>query len=631
MDVSDQQRRVTLSMVIGRYVLVRWRSIGAAALIGIVVTILSISALGVFAVLPRVIIENLGHASMLDVAASDTAAFDLRTIMAIAAAWTNAMFGTASPTAVVIVLLVIYTLMTATVRLLQLWSDTMGHRTRCDVAKVFAGDVFRHVTNQSLTFFHRHRVGDLATRVNGDSAAFSHAAFEVVHMAVSAVPLALFYWTVMVVTSWRLTLVAVVVFGLKALLTDAMSRQIAKLVASLAKARGLAAGWVTEVFNNIALVKVSGNESRVRTAFQNLFAVQLDQNRQQLKLGQISHTGQTILQTIAVAVVVGLGSTMLLSGTIDVATLLAYVFVANRAQEPTRRLLDFVQTFHRARAMAHRLLDILSEQPSIEDGTQEAQSFRHTLRIENASFSFVPNTPVVTGLDLAVEKGQVVALVGRSGAGKSTILNLLLRFYDPQTGRVTLDGVDIRGFTQASYRRLFAVVTQEPQLFHISLRDNILYGLPNDRVDEEAFDYAVRASHVDEFAGALEHGYDTVIGDRGVRLSGGQRQRIALARAILRNAPILLLDEATSSLDGHSEQLIQDAISHFLVDRTAVIVAHRLSTIRRADRILVIEGGVIVESGTHDDLIARQGAYFHLYRTQFVNDSQAMAVDHGSV
>jgi subfamily B ATP-binding cassette protein MsbA len=244
--------------------------------------------------------------------------------------------------------------------------------------------------------------------------------------------------------------------------------------------------------------------------------------------------------------------------------------------------------------------------------------FREALRFERMGFAYQPGSPVLEEIDLAVRPGEVVALVGPSGAGKSTLADLVPRFHDPTEGRVTLDGVDLRDLRLAELRGMLGIVTQETILFHDTVRNNIAYGLPD--APQAEVEAAARAANAHEFIAALPTGYDTVLGEKGTRLSGGQRQRIAIARALLRNPPLLILDEATSALDTESERLVQQAIDEVMEGRAVLVIAHRLSTVRRADQIVVLEGGRVVERGSHDELVSRNGLYRRLYDLQFASD-----------
>jgi subfamily B ATP-binding cassette protein MsbA len=248
-------------------------------------------------------------------------------------------------------------------------------------------------------------------------------------------------------------------------------------------------------------------------------------------------------------------------------------------------------------------------------GARQFETVRDAIRFEDVSFSYATDAPVLTDVSLTARRGTVTALVGPSGAGKTTLVDLVARFYDPTSGRITIDGVDLRDFSAKSLRSRMGVVTQETVLFHDTVRANVAYALPDST--QEAVERAARAANAHEFILQMPQGYDTVLGERGTRLSGGQRQRIAIARAILRDPPILIFDEATSALDSESERLVQEAIEHLLEGRTVFVIAHRLSTILNADQIIAMENGRIVESGTHDELLAEGGLYRKLYRLQY--------------
>jgi subfamily B ATP-binding cassette protein MsbA len=284
--------------------------------------------------------------------------------------------------------------------------------------------------------------------------------------------------------------------------------------------------------------------------------------------------------------------------------------------DPVRKLNKANLVIQQSLAAAQRLRHLMSLPVEIVDrpGARPIASFEHEIRFEGVRFAY-DHREVLCGIDLVVGRGEVVAFVGPSGGGKTTLTNLLARFFDVTGGRVTIDGTDVRDLQLRSLRALIGIVTQETVLFNDTARANIAYGrseLPLERVRE-----AARAAFADEFIQDLPEGYDTVIGEGGLRLSGGQRQRLAIARALLKNAPILILDEATSQLDAESEALVQRALSNLMRDRTTLVVAHRLSTVTRADRICVVEAGRIVDQGRHDQLLARHGLYRRLYDLQF--------------
>ncbi|TMQ68933.1 MAG: ABC transporter ATP-binding protein, partial [Candidatus Eisenbacteria bacterium] len=285
---------------------------------------------------------------------------------------------------------------------------------------------------------------------------------------------------------------------------------------------------------------------------------------------------------------------------------------------PTKSLAEVSANLQQGIAAATRLFELLDTTPEVQDrsGARALSPFREAIRYEGISFAYADGPPVLQDLSFEVRRGEVVALVGSSGAGKSTAMDLLPRFYDPSAGRITIDGVDLREARLDSIRAQLGIVTQETILFHDTVRNNIAYGLES--ASEEAVRAAAIAAHAHGFVQELPQGYSTMIGERGVKLSGGERQRLAIARALLKNPPLLLLDEATSALDLESERLVQDALERLMRDRTVIVIAHRLSTVQHADRIVVLEKGHVVAMGTHDQLLDQDGLYRRLYDLQFV-------------
>src|SRR5690606_8294994 len=307
---------------------------------------------------------------------------------------------------------------------------------------------------------------------------------------------------------------------------------------------------------------------------------------------------------------------VLVEQSMDAASFVAFLGLSLKLYQPAKWLSRFPSLVQPGLVGAERVFEFLDTPIEIDDrdGARPFEGVKESIRLEGVGFEYVPGRPVLKGIDVEIRAGQVVALVGPSGAGKTTLVDMVARFYDPTEGRITIDGVDLREFQLGSLRRHMGVVTQETVLFHDTVRANIAYALPD--ATQEDVERAARAANAHEFIVQMPQGYDTILGERGTRLSGGQRQRIAIARAILRDPPILIFDEATSALDSESERLVQEAIEHLLEGRTVFVIAHRLSTILNADQILVMEAGRIIEKGTHDELLAEGGLYRKLYRLQ---------------
>jgi subfamily B ATP-binding cassette protein MsbA len=382
-----------------------------------------------------------------------------------------------------------------------------------------------------------------------------------------------------------------------------------------------------ETISGIRLVKASGTESYEEGRFaegSNKYA------RSSLKLTRLALLAPPVTEiigTVIAVLILWIGAWQVLrSGSMTGATLLAFLTLVLRLLQPLKQLSQMRTTAQSSLASAERLFEILDSPAEFQRdrGTRDTATFHRHLEFENVSFSY-GDSPVLSSIDLSASKGEVVALVGPSGSGKSTLVDLIPRFYEPTSGRILIDGIDIRDIKLPALRSLTGIVSQETVLFHDTVRSNIAYG-GTDRYTQEQIEAAARAANAHEFIIELPRGYDTLLGERGTRLSGGQRQRLAIARALLTDPPILILDEATSALDTESERLVQEAVDRLLQGRTVFVIAHRLSTITHADQILVLDRGEIVERGTHAELLAIRGAYHRLYSLQFGDADEASMV-----
>ncbi|MGZ5437484.1 MAG: ABC transporter ATP-binding protein [Pyrinomonadaceae bacterium] len=484
-------------------------------------------------------------------------------------------------------------------------------------------DLYSHLLRQSASFFERHRTNYLVSRLISSAAAIESAVTHTLRdmlregFTLAAFLIAAFYY------NWRLTLGSLLIAPPIAWLTIRFGSSLRKLARESFEGSTHLTDSAQEALSNQNIVKAYQAEMRERDRFTE---VAQRMRRAHLRSASIAGMSPPIIEFIGVLFVVALlffGEREIRLGRMNAAQFLAFLFFLFRSYDPMRKLSRLQNSLSQALAAARHVWEVLDDRSEIPEkpNAVELSPLRSEIELRQVSFGYAnEGRKVLQDVNLTVPVGKMVALVGESGGGKSTLTKLMPRFHDPTSGAVLWDGTDLRDARIASLRRQMALVTQETVLFNDTVRYNITYGRPG-ASDEEMRD-AARTAFAHDFIMDLPSGYDTIIGERGIFLSGGQRQRLAIARAILMNAPVLILDEATSALDAESEQLVQRAIANLVRDRTTIVIAHRLSTVRRADNIVVMEAGRIIEQGTHKDLLARGGQYQKLYEMQFADEEE---------
>jgi len=490
-------------------------------------------------------------------------------------------------------------------------NDWVGQRVVTDLRN----ELTAHMQRLDLAFFNRRRAGQIVSRVTADVGLVRGAVTDAVSSIFQDAPRLILLTGAAFWIDWVLALLAICLFPAAALPVRQLSMKLRQTTRRMQEGVGRLNAMLHENVQGNRVVKAFGQEpyEQRRFAEQNEKLFRIYMQTSVLRALPITE----VLAGIAIAGIIWYGGTSVIAGTRKQDSILAFLVAVFLLYDPFKKLVRTNNTIQQGLAGADRVFELLDTASQVVDrpGAAVLRGVREAIDFHDVSFAYDPGEPVLRDIDLRIPVGQVVALVGMSGGGKSTLADLIPRFYDVTTGRITIDGRDIRDLTLTSLRAHIAVVTQFTFLFNDSIRNNIAYGDPDRRMDE--IEAAARAANAHDFIVEMPRGYETGIGDLGVRLSGGQRQRLAIARALLKNAPILILDEATSALDTESEGLVQEALERLMANRTTLVVAHRLSTVRRADRIVVLVRGEILESGTHDELLARGAEYRKLYELQF--------------
>ncbi|RWA64855.1 ABC transporter transmembrane domain-containing protein [Mesorhizobium sp.] len=499
---------------------------------------------------------------------------------------------------------------------------TLGERVVADIRR----DVFAHVTTLSPAFFDKAHSGEIVSRLAADTTQVKSAVGATASVALRNVILGLGAVAMMVFTSPKLSGLVIAAIPLIVLPLVAFGRSVRRKSRQAQDTLANATAYASEQIGAVRTLQAFTNETLVTGRFSAAVEAAFEAARGSVFARAFLTFFAIFMIFSSVVAVLWFGSRDVLSGTMSAGTLGQFLLYSVFAAGALGALSEVWGELAQAAGAAERLTEILAEKPAIQppaDPRPLPAKAKGAISFDDVSFSYParPDRAAVHGLSFQVKPGETVAIVGPSGAGKSTVFSLILRFYDPETGRIVIDGVDLREADPAAIRQRIAIVPQDVTIFAASARDNIGFGRPG--ASDAEIEAAAKAALADEFIAKLDKGYDSQVGERGVTLSGGQRQRVAIARAILRDAPILLLDEATSALDAESETLVQTALERLMQGRTTIVIAHRLATVLKADRILVMEGGRIVEEGTHQSLVAKGGIYARLAKLQFETGASA--------
>ncbi|MBN9253960.1 MULTISPECIES: ABC transporter transmembrane domain-containing protein [unclassified Mesorhizobium] len=499
---------------------------------------------------------------------------------------------------------------------------TLGERVVANIRR----DVFSHVTTLSPAFFDSAQSGEIVSRLAADTTQVKSAVGATASVALRNLILGLGAVAMMVVTSPKLSGLVIAAIPIIVLPLMAFGRSVRRKSRQAQDTLADATAYASEQIGAVRTLQAFTNEKLVTGRFAGAVEAAFQAARASILARSLLTFFAIFTIFASVVAVLWFGSRDVLAGTLSPGTLGQFLLYAVFAAGALGALSEVWGELAQAAGAAERLTEILAERPAIQapaDPKPLPATASGAIRFDDVSFSYParPDRAAVHALSFDVKPGETVAIVGPSGAGKSTVFSLILRFYDPETGRILIDGVDARAADPAAIRERVAIVPQDVTIFAASVADNIGFGRPG--AGKAEIEAAARDALADEFIVKLDKGYDSQVGERGVTLSGGQRQRVAIARAILRDAPILLLDEATSALDAESETLVQKALERLMRGRTTIVIAHRLATVLKADRILVMDGGRIVEEGTHQSLVARGGIYARLAKLQFETGASA--------
>ncbi|SEA25595.1 ABC transporter ATP-binding protein [Pedobacter hartonius] len=477
--------------------------------------------------------------------------------------------------------------------------------------------VFSNVMDLHLGFFNNERKGDIISKVSSDVQVVQFTVTNTLQVVFKEPVQLIFYIVVLFSISVKLTLFSLLVIPVSGFIISKIVKRLKQQATAAHESFAKMIGFLDEALSGIKIIKAFNATPRIKAKFdaENYYYSNL--NRKMARRQQLASPVSQALGILVVVIIVLYGGSLVISGSKEftASDFIMYIAVFSQVMQPVKAISDSFTGIHSGIAAGERVLALIDTKPEMvnKEGATELKTFSESLILENVSFSYA-DKDVLNGINLTIPKGKTVAMVGPSGGGKSTLMDLIPRFHDPKSGRIKIDNIDYKDLTVESIRNNMGTVNQESFLFNDTIFNNIAFTKP-DATEEEVM-AAAKIANAHEFITQADNGYQTFVGDRGNRLSGGQRQRICIARAVLANPPIMLLDEATSALDTESEKLVQDALNNLMKNRTSIVIAHRLSTIQHADIIVVIEKGMIVEQGSHLELLTHNGLYKRLIDMQ---------------
>lgn len=604
--------------VIKRYVTPYKGYVGGSILMNILSALLNIFSFSMLAPILKILFES-GSTEYELIPWSEISVFDFNSLLNNIYFYMTEWIGQYGPSKILLLLCAFFCLVTLFKSACYFGAEAVMVPVRTGVVKTMRMQIYQKVISLPLGFFSQERKGDIMARISGDVQEVEFSITSTLDMLLKNPILIIFYFGWLLVMSWQMTLFVIVFAPIFLLIMSAIGRRLKADSAEAQQFWSDTMSQVEETLGGLRIIKAFRAEKKMSGRFEKITENMRRKNTQVGVRQASAHPVSELLGTIMIAVVLWFGGRLILgdSASLDAPAFIAYLAILYSVIQPIKDLSKAAYGIPKGLASMERIDVILNAENNVKESEnpQRLDGFNDKISFEHVSFRYEDGSrDVVKDITVDIAKGKTIAIVGASGAGKSTLVDLIPRFYDPTAGRITVDGVDIKDARVHDLRALMGNVNQDPILFNDTLFNNIAFGVEN--ATREEVIAAAKIANAHDFIMEKEEGYDTNIGDRGVKLSGGQRQRISIARAILKNPPILILDEATASLDTESERIVQDALDHLMSSRTTIAIAHRLSTIKNADEILVMNEGEIVERGRHDELIEKDGYYKKLYDMQ---------------